>query len=742
MTMELKMLNQINFYIVMKRVYYLLGIGLLSTIALTSCGEDTIVNENGGMNNPAGEQVDYTFTASIKQAEALGRANMQNGVYAWNSGDVVTLWNRNIGAGYNFTISSTYDGTQPKAEAEFAGKAAVSNGHKVIAVFPAKEALSFNDLATFTMPEVCVQTAGAAELGANTYMVATGDVVDNKIPALTFMPLTALVQFNLKNTSDRELKIRTITLESDKDVFPAEIKIDEKGEVKSYMGMRKKITLDLQGQVLNIDQTLNGYLNLLPTTYGDIRLMKDNTLLTVTVNLLNQEQEQNIILLKEVAVKDLKNKIDLDMDASANQFAAGGKYEMNFEVDYRFKVPEEGYLISEDGNIHIYNKEGLLAWKQIMEDHRGVNVILEKDYIDGGVIDFLGEATWQPISALTGTFEGNGVTIENMILAKDGFITNNNGTVQNLNFKNISFSGNVVSGAGTIASVNNSIIQNCSVDGITATVTKPVKVGGLVGQNAQGAIIDNCKVLSGTIALNLSGSDSGNACLGGLVGENYGGKGIIVNSFVGAIAITHLTPAKNASNLGGLIGYNNLGWVKACYSLANLTINCSVQSGGLIGVNANGSVLASYAAGSINGTVVNNTGGLIGYNNINNDASIVTSCYATTQLLASNAAGNKFGAFIGTNGKGTNQCYSINKTIDAVIGSGTMTGVSKVEAGQLSGNKLRAMNMTLEKAEPGFKFNFKLNEDPITKENQPLVLQPAVSVPGFGGSDFGDGGDI
>ena len=48
------------------------------------------------------------------------------------------------------------------------------------------------------MPDTYVQTGEDAELTATTYMVATGEVVDNKIPALTFSPLTALVRFGLK----------------------------------------------------------------------------------------------------------------------------------------------------------------------------------------------------------------------------------------------------------------------------------------------------------------------------------------------------------------------------------------------------------------------------------------------------------------------------------------------------------------------------------------------------------------
>ena len=100
MVVETRIFNRVNFYIVMKKVYHLLGIALLGAIALTSCEEDKIVNENTGGGNEADKNLaDYTFTASIKQAEPPVRANMQNGVYAWNKGDAVTLWNRNLGAG-------------------------------------------------------------------------------------------------------------------------------------------------------------------------------------------------------------------------------------------------------------------------------------------------------------------------------------------------------------------------------------------------------------------------------------------------------------------------------------------------------------------------------------------------------------------------------------------------------------------------------------------------------------------
>ena len=178
------------------------------------------------------------------------------------------------------------------------------------------------------------------------------------------------------------------------------------------------------GQALAQNATLNGYMNILPTTYGDIRLMKATTGLNLTVRVVNGEMEQDIILLKTVQVQELKDKVGIDMDASANQFAAGKLYKMDFDVDYRFKIPEEGYMIDDDGNVHIYNKKGLLGWNEIANQYRLATITLEKEYIDEPdgdgrkVIDMENEL-WKPIAAFGGVFEGNGVIICNLNISTE-----------------------------------------------------------------------------------------------------------------------------------------------------------------------------------------------------------------------------------------------------------------------------------------------------------------------------------
>ena len=79
MVVEIKIFNRTNFYIVMKKVYHLLSVALLGAMALTSCEEDKIVNENNGEGNETDKNLtDYSFIASIKQSAPLGRSNLQN----------------------------------------------------------------------------------------------------------------------------------------------------------------------------------------------------------------------------------------------------------------------------------------------------------------------------------------------------------------------------------------------------------------------------------------------------------------------------------------------------------------------------------------------------------------------------------------------------------------------------------------------------------------------------------------
>lgn len=109
--------------------------------------------------------------------------------------------------------------------------------------------------------------------------------------------------------------------------------------------------------------------------------------------------------------------------------------------------------------------------------------------------------------------------------------------------------------------------------------------------------------------------------------------------------------------------------------------------------------------------------------------------------MTNNAGSNKLGAFVASNSTGINQCYFVGETVTNPVGSGSANGISKVTATQLK-DKKRQMNLAIEAKDPEFGFSFKVNEDAGTNIYCPLILQGAVKEPGFGGSDFVDGGDI
>ena len=322
----------------MKKFKHLMNAGLLgSVIALGSCSEEKIIdlNTGGEGSSSQAEAVDCTVNATIKSLKTFEtRANWQNEAYAWNAQDAFTGWDPKEGAGYNFTISTGYDGSAPAATAEFAGKMPLVDGHKLVAVYPFKEASTFDEIATFAIPAECTQAAGNAELGAYSFMVATTNVTDGAIPDLEFAPLTATLQFDLKNVAKEDLKVRRITVESNGEVFPGAMKINSNGEVESVSDMRKSLSLNMSDQTVAPNASLNGYLNIIPTQYNaDANKINGETGISLKATVVNSKDEEQVItILSNVALKDMNEKTGMDMEASAYQFAAGKRYKITCEL--------------------------------------------------------------------------------------------------------------------------------------------------------------------------------------------------------------------------------------------------------------------------------------------------------------------------------------------------------------------------------------------------------------------------
>ena len=247
-------------------------------------------------------------------------------------------------------------------------------------------------------------------------------------------------------------------------------------------------------------------------------------------------------------------------------------------------------------------------------------------------------AGWVPIgpgstSAFTGNFDGGGHTISNL------YINNNNtvsvavyiglfgyvagSTIQNVGLEspNVTGKGRDTDVGGLVGYQLNGPISNCYVNGgmIEGGTGNDFKgVGGLVGLQA-GGTISNCYVSGVTI----EGVD--NISVGGLAGQqngtirscyvsggsSTGGNNAYVGGLVGNVGNKifacyvkkgSITGGGTNTSVGGLVGGQGAGTIRACYVL-NITATGGSNRGSLVGnqvtdaLNRTGTIEASYAGG-------------------------------------------------------------------------------------------------------------------------------------------------
>ncbi|MHB1947104.1 MAG: filamentous hemagglutinin N-terminal domain-containing protein, partial [Gammaproteobacteria bacterium] len=242
-------------------------------------------------------------------------------------------------------------------------------------------------------------------------------------------------------------------------------------------------------------------------------------------------------------------------------------------------------------------------------------------------------------------------------------------------FSNIGLTGATIVGGSSIGglagvivgsgSAANNYITNSTV---TSIGTGKTGIGGLYG--GVWTAITNSYSTANVTAGN-SASD-----VGGFVGD---GIGTYQNSYSTGSVIT----GTGATAVGGFIGYStgNLAYV---YSSSPVTVGAgSTEIGGLLGYNgccaAYLSVLGAYSTGSIAAPSSSNIGGLIGENDIGGAIGLpgtVTSTYSTSSIYA--PLSTNIGGLIGLNNSGaiTKSFWDINTTGQSqAVGSnlGTIT---------------------------------------------------------------------
>ena len=154
--------------------------------------------------------------------------------------------------------------------------------------------------------------------------------------------------------------------------------------------------------------------------------------------------------------------------------------------------------------------------------------------------------------------------------------------IDNVDLYKVSIKGH--SQVGGLAGTNQGIIINSRISGDSDAITNRVegegnRIGGLVGENAGGGIINSHAVV------NIQGRETGRAIghhVGGLVGQN---TSQIINSYADGSVVAN-------RNVGGLVGQNN-NRGKIINSYATSSVSGTRSVGGLVG-HGNGTITNSY----------------------------------------------------------------------------------------------------------------------------------------------------
>lgn len=264
------------------------------------------------------------------------------------------------------------------------------------------------------------------------------------------------------------------------------------------------------------------------------------------------------------------------------------------------------FKLNTDINLATYLSEGNDGWN----DGKGWEPI--------GTFLFSGSPGNVPF---TGSFDGNGHTISNLIInrADKGGIGLFSHTVEDTGIFNLRLTA--------------------------VEVTGSFYVGGLVGENK--GEISNCSI---------EGSITGNDEVGGLVGWQWD-TGTISDSYATGDVTGCIKDTSPPEDIGGLVG-NNGGSITNSYAMVTVNVDGYVNEddnyeysyvGGLAGINGGG-ITNSYATGDVTGLYSTDDesagyciGGLVGFNSAFGSGATITNSYATGQVTGEEYVGGLAG---------------------------------------------------------------------------------------------------
>lgn len=180
-----------------------------------------------------------------------------------------------------------------------------------------------------------------------------------------------------------------------------------------------------------------------------------------------------------------------------------------------------------------------------------------------------GGAGWDPIGyegeeheevPFTGSYDGNGHTIDQLFINHGDFYTGlfgtvDDGTIKNLGIKNANVTGNAYVGALVGKLYNNSIVENCYSTGSVTDLSQVT--GGLVGSSVYNTTISNCYSTCDV---------TGTWGVGGFVGDNSN-----TSTVENCYSTGNVTRSSGSYTAFGAFCGSNSKIIRYCYSMGNVS---------------------------------------------------------------------------------------------------------------------------------------------------------------------------
>ncbi len=368
-----------------------------------------------------------------------------------------------------------------------------------------------------------------------------------------------------------------------------------------------------------------------------------------------------------------------------------------------YKLPDYGYLTITETAAELNKGDGTAAKPKFVANRTELEAVgtgLALHY--GQICDIsLSGSNWTPLGALTGSYDGGGNSLSNLTISLNVTPTSNaglfatvsaTGKVKNVVIASGNISSNAGNGCGSIAAVNNGVIENCVNN---ASINGNANIGGIAGSSQSAAAtppyakIVNCRN-NGNITATANN-------VGGIVGT--ANQGVEVIGCLNTGNLSNPTSALTARDTGGIVGATNNGsTIKECFNTGNVSVGSYSLAwtgssngnsvGGIVGKNQNGTLILNCGnSGSIEGK--NNIGGIAGSNTGSYSAAGATRNGYSSEIIgcanlggsASGSAG--IGGVMGVNQSFVISCYSKG-------GSVTGQGASAAQIGGVAGTNFTA----------------------------------------------------